>query len=204
MLFSVDGILYRVGTWLYRLVLLNVLFCLCSIPIVTIPASLAALYALVRKHVNNEEPPIFFTFLLAFKENFKRATLAGIPFFVFLIVWRWDLGLLEQSHSMFAGVASTALILLLVVLTSTWMHVFPFMVHLECSIKQLLSNAFKFTMIKPFLTLVMLFWLALVLYLSALMPLLLIVCSFSVFATITYRLVNKKLEFVDVIQSTRR
>ena len=54
---------------------LNIYFTISIIPIFTIGASITALYTVTNKMVSNEEGPIHKTFIKAFKENFKQATL---------------------------------------------------------------------------------------------------------------------------------
>ena len=60
---------------------LNVYFTITCIPIITIGASITALFTVTNKMVQNEEGPIHQTYLRAFKENFKQAT----------IIWLLDL-----------------------------------------------------------------------------------------------------------------
>lgn len=60
---------------------LNVYFTISCIPIITIGAAFTALYTVTNKMVNNEEGPIHQTYIKAFKENFKPAT----------IIWLIDL-----------------------------------------------------------------------------------------------------------------
>lgn len=53
---------------------LNVFFFVTSIPVITLGASLTALYTVTNKMIKNEEGPIKNTYMKAFKENFKQAT----------------------------------------------------------------------------------------------------------------------------------
>lgn len=55
-------------------IMLNVLWILCCVPIITIGASTTALYTVMLKLVKNEEGYIVKGFLKAFKENFKQST----------------------------------------------------------------------------------------------------------------------------------
>ena len=48
-LFDPDGVFARAMDWVGRMVLLNVLFLLCSIPVITFGASSAALYGCIQK-----------------------------------------------------------------------------------------------------------------------------------------------------------
>ena len=74
-LFDTDNIVWRFLGRVADLVILNFLFLLCSIPIVTIGASWTALYSVTLKAVKNEESYIAKGFLEGFKENFKQSTI---------------------------------------------------------------------------------------------------------------------------------
>ena len=85
------------------LLFLNVYFTISCIPIITIGAAFTALYTVTNKMVNNEEGPIHQTYIKAFKENFKPAT----------IIWLIDLAyigmmVLEYIYCMGHKVNSSA------------------------------------------------------------------------------------------------
>lgn len=70
------------------LFVLNIFFFLTSIPIITLGASLTALYSVTNKMVKNEEGPIRHAYMKAFKENFKQGTamwLIDIIYIIFLV-----------------------------------------------------------------------------------------------------------------------
>lgn len=91
--FNMDGPVMRGLTRVFDLVLLNLLTVLCSIPLITIGASLAAMHSVLLKMVRNEESYIVKSFFRAFKENFKQATgmWALDLFFGGLIALEWTL-----------------------------------------------------------------------------------------------------------------
>ena len=53
---------------IFDLIILNILFVLCSLPVITIGSSLTALYSVTLKMVRNEESYIFRSFFKSFKE----------------------------------------------------------------------------------------------------------------------------------------
>jgi len=69
-----------------NLFVLNVLFILFSLPVITFGASLTAMYSTTLKMVKNEEGGIWKTFWKAFKSNFKKATLVWLMAAVVLVV----------------------------------------------------------------------------------------------------------------------
>ena len=85
-LFSADGKLAQVLGKAADLVILNVLWIVCSIPVVTAGAAATAFYTVALKMIKNEESYVFRSFFQAFKENFKQAEEARPLFILFCVV----------------------------------------------------------------------------------------------------------------------
>ncbi len=68
-----DNIFIRALARLCDLIILNILWVVCSLPVVTAGTSTAALYAVTLKMVANEEGYIVRGFFQAWKENFKQS-----------------------------------------------------------------------------------------------------------------------------------
>ena len=81
-----DNIIVRALSKICDMVCLNILWLICSIPIITIGASTAALYTVMLKMVKNEEGYIFRGFFKAFKSNFKQSTIMWIVILLLGIV----------------------------------------------------------------------------------------------------------------------
>lgn len=62
-----------------NLIMLNILWILCSLPIVTMGAATAALYYTVFQYQTKEEDAVFRPFFRGFAQNFKQATLLWLP-----------------------------------------------------------------------------------------------------------------------------
>ena len=73
-IFDLDGPFNRIGTFVFDMVFLNLLWFLFSIPLVTFGASTTALFYVVGKKVRKEDGYIFKDFWKSFKMNFKQAT----------------------------------------------------------------------------------------------------------------------------------
>lgn len=72
--FSLDSPLFRLCSKIADIFLLNLIFVLTCIPVVTIGASVTALHFISMKMIKGEEGYIIRGFLKAFRENFKQAT----------------------------------------------------------------------------------------------------------------------------------
>lgn len=73
-LFHIDSPFIQFMTKLFDLIILNIVFLLTCIPLVTIGASSVALHSMLLKIINKEEPYIIKGYFQAFKENFVQAT----------------------------------------------------------------------------------------------------------------------------------
>lgn len=88
-LFSIDSPLWRFTDKVLRLIWLNLLWFLCSIPLITIGASTTALYSVTLKYVRDEEGYLTSSFFQAFKNNFRSSTTIWMlmsVFNVFLVI----------------------------------------------------------------------------------------------------------------------
>ena len=77
-LFNYDNPVWRFIGKLGDLILLNLLWVVCSIPIITIGASTTAVYYVTLKLVRDEDDSTIRSFFHSFKSNFKQATLIWI------------------------------------------------------------------------------------------------------------------------------
>lgn len=77
-IFNLDSPLNKGLTLVADLMLVNFLFLLFSLPILTIGASLTAMNSVTLKMARNEQPSILKSFLGSFNENLKQATILWI------------------------------------------------------------------------------------------------------------------------------
>lgn len=156
-LFDPDGFLAQLLTNLADLVIANVLFILCSLPVVTIGASAAALTKVAQDMAMNVEGKVTRTFFTAFKANFKQATVGWLVMLAALLGLAADFLLLDGHYT---GVTQTVMLVVwvalavLVVCVSAWL--FPLMVRYQNSLKAHLNNALLLALGKLPRTLVML------------------------------------------------
>lgn len=140
-IFGENGWLYRIITRMVDLALLNVVFLITCIPIITIGTAITALYTVTMKMCKNEEAYIIRSYLCYFRENFKKATMIwGILFVVLGIILGdfWALRILQMQISDMLRVVITAVLLLWIILAS---YVFPLAGKFENSVKHTMKNA---------------------------------------------------------------
>ena len=118
---------------------LNVLFLICCIPVITIGASMTAMYAMCFKMIKKEEGPIGKEFFKIFKKEFKNATLAWVIVIIaFAVIWAEFLYV-----SNFTDGATSFYSILLVVEAIILAMILPFLFPLIARFDNTLGNYFK-------------------------------------------------------------
>lgn len=72
------SVIKKILNWTKNVVFLYFIWILFSLPIITIGASTTAAYSVAFKLIDKKDPPLFSTFLKAFKSNFLEGTLTLI------------------------------------------------------------------------------------------------------------------------------
>lgn len=141
-LFNMDNPFFQFLSRVADLVLLNLLFLLTSIPIVTIGASRTALYYTTLKMVRNEETYIARGYFKSFKENFKQATLMWLMILVFSVILYFDLNIARNMTGTMAKVMQVSLTAISLLLAMEILYLFPVLAKFYNSIKATFRNAF--------------------------------------------------------------
>lgn len=136
--------------------ILNILWIVCSIPIITIGASTTAMYSVMLKLVKNEEGYIAKGFLKAFKDNLKQSTLIWLLYLIFGIVIAVDFRLLGIMNPSIRTAIQVFLIFMSILLISMGIYGFALQARYENTVKNTLKNALILTVAKMPYTLLML------------------------------------------------
>src|SRR5690606_1061957 len=124
--------------------LLNILWIIICLPVVTVFPATAAMFAVIRQWVINKDTSIIVPFFRFFKENFKQSFLSGIIFFIFGAIFYVDFMLLNSLNSTMNNILLVALFMLGMIVTITSIYLFPMMVHFNLSFWMLIRNSFFF------------------------------------------------------------
>ena len=139
-LFSTEGVIYRIMTVIYQLIVLNLLWCLSSIPVITVGASTTALFYVVGKIVRKEEVHEFKDFIMGFKVNFKQATCIWLILCAAYTVIFTNLSFLENYKTMGGLMMMVQLPVLLQVVIIT-VFVFPLLSRYESNTMTLIKTS---------------------------------------------------------------
>ena len=134
---------------------LNFLWILCSLPIITIGPATCALYKVCLKLTEDKTYTVLKCFFEAFKENFKQSLLVG-AFSLFAIVLLYaDFNYILQvqgfQQKLFIVVAFVTLAVLLIVIT----YLNGLIVSFNNTLKGHIINSFKLAFVNPLQTILM-------------------------------------------------
>ncbi len=159
--FSTEGALYKFISRLWDMIVLNFIWVIFSLPIVTIGASTVAAYSVALKMVDEEEGYIVRSFIKAFKENLKQGILLGI----IAIVASY---LVYINYELFNAIESNPIILLFVAILagifflSSLLYAFPLAARYHSSIMQIMRNSRQICMKYFVRTLILILLLAMI------------------------------------------
>ncbi len=149
-LLNPEGAFFQFLSRIGDMILLNVLFLLCSLPVITFGASLAALHKMLQEITYDTDSSIVKGFFRAFGANFKQATLYWIILLVIAVSLYCDFLLIVTyfSGTMAAKWMLILLAVLGIIIACVAAYMIPLMVRYENTLRQHLSNAIVLTIIK--------------------------------------------------------
>ncbi len=122
--------------------ILSILWCVCSIPIITVGASTAALYYAVNKSIRYNRGYAYKEFFSAFKSNFKQGTIVWLINLGLLLFGAYDCYILYQLRETISGAKIIMVIIVaLLIFLIMWMtYVYPYMARFALPTKALMKN----------------------------------------------------------------
>lgn len=141
-IFAVDGPLMNFLNKVADLIIVNVLWLICSLPILTIGASTTAMQTVVLQIVRNEEAHVSKTFFEAFRKNFKQSTIAWLIILGIGSILYLDFYFCTQLSGGGRQVFLVAFVVLTFLLLITVNYLFPIQAFFENSTRKLFKNSF--------------------------------------------------------------
>ena len=140
-MYQEQHIIIRILTHIFDFILLNILWLLTSIPIVTLGAATAALYSVMMSVVEKKEGYIIKDYWKAFCRNFKQSTVVWI-LLLFLGACLWfDLTLIGVVPGLFRQIGTVVLGAVLIFYFMECIFVFPLIAKFENSTGNMIKNA---------------------------------------------------------------
>lgn len=139
-MFGIDSKLYEIISTIADLVILNLLFVICSLPIFTIGASTTALFGVTKKMADNSEGYIAKKYFKLFKENFKQSTIMWLILLIPASISTIDLYIVNQMKD---GLLVVALKGLILGITLAVLFVFLYSMALQSTFENTIKNTLK-------------------------------------------------------------
>ena len=141
-LFRMDSPLMRFLTKIADLMVLNILFCVTSIPLITIGASWTALYSVTLKMVRDEEGSVSRSYFRSFRQNFRQATLLWLGVLVVLTLLVLDIRVLNgMAGGTAPGLLRVGVEILALLGIMVLQYLFPSLARFEASLADTLKKA---------------------------------------------------------------
>lgn len=140
-LFDYDGPLMRALVSIGELILLNLLFLLCCLPVLTAGASAAAMYTVTFHELDGKGGHVCRQFFAAFRANFKKATLQWLVMLAVAGVLYADFCIITQTAFAGKAVVEIVFVIVLTLYLPTLTFLFPIQAYFENSVAKTLKNA---------------------------------------------------------------
>jgi len=176
--------------------LLNLMWLVACVPVVTIFPSTAAMFGVVRDWSRQKEGGLVRAFASRFRENFAQSLLVGVLWALFGTALVLDFFVAGRLSFVPGVIMKSLLVLATVLYASASVFLFPVMVHYEMGWKALLKNSLLFSIGRLPTTAACLLFVAVVAGLTAILPVLILITG-SVTAYVVYGLCGREFAKLD-------
>ena len=132
-----------------NMMLLNILWILCCVPVVTAGAATTAMYSVLAAYRKEQTDDVWRPFFAAFRQNFKQSTLLWMPICLVLGVLCFDVLILSANTDRDMGFVVLPMILMLVLISLILTYGFPQIALFENSLKLILRNSITLFLLNP-------------------------------------------------------
>ena len=147
--FNIESPFMQLLTRVGDLIIVNFLFLVCCVPIVTIGAATAALHKVAQDIVHDTDNGIFKTFFRAFRANFRQATVLWLLMLVFAAAMGCNYLLISGfAVGTLATVLKAVLVVFIGLVLVMASYMFPLMVRYTNTMRELAVNALILAVVK--------------------------------------------------------
>lgn len=137
--FSMDGGVFRGLSKMADMLILNVLFIICCLPVITIGASVTALFYVTLKMKDQEEGYIYKSFFRSFKQNFRQSTVIWLILLAVALIMGLDVYLVKAME----GTMNQVMQILLWVGALIWLMIFLYVFPLQARFYNTIRGTFR-------------------------------------------------------------
>lgn len=200
-IFDLDNVFFRFMEKAVDIIILNFLWTIFSLPIITIGASTTALYYVVEKLAKNEEGYLVKEFWYGFKNNLKKATIMWSIMLIVIGVILSDIYFFSRINSKLGIIGSGIFTLILIIFLLIALYIFPLVAKYENNIKSTFINAFILAFGNLFTSISLLMIIGFLLYgfyVSVSFMTILIISGVGIYGYLSSRIVSIILEKLSV------
>lgn len=136
--------LYKALDKITNLFFINMMWLLASLPLITLFPATAAMVGIYKDWSEGKESDIFKSFFIHFKTNFKHSFIYGLLWFLVLIIFYIDIGILSEFES-YNFILTALLFLLLILVAFHTVYFIPISVYYNLTLFEKIKNAFLFS-----------------------------------------------------------
>ncbi len=145
--FNIDGPFFTFLNRVGDLIILNVVWLICCLPIVTIGASTTALYFSTMKLAAGDEGYVFRNFFKSFRQNFLQSTVIWLIMLVVGVFLGYDLFLIFHVDLHMNSTMQLLVLSLLFMMIMIWLLIFSFIFPLQSKFVNKIKYTFKNSLI---------------------------------------------------------
>lgn len=149
MRFNMESPVFRFLETLADFVLLNLIFLITCIPIVTTGAALSALFSVTMREAREEHGYIIHPYLKAFKENLISGICLTVLYIGIGVVFAFNLVFWMQSGTLFGNISLAILVLCTILYLISSFYVFALNARFENTLRQTIKNSVLIALTNP-------------------------------------------------------
>lgn len=123
-------------------IVLNTLWVVCCIPVITVGAATTAKYTIAMRILRDEGTGVIVPYFKAFKENFKQATIIWCMLMLAIAFCVMDWYYIRQKGNDISHYYTVAVFVISVIVICIFMSVFPFIARFKVTVKEAIKAAF--------------------------------------------------------------
>lgn len=140
-IFDQDSVIMKGMTRIGETIILNVLFVIFSLPVVTVGAALTAMYTVCFREAEKKSAPLWKTFWKAFKENFGKATALWLILLLIGGIIIYNLFMLAENPELGGGIIRVMVLVAGIFYLMICPYVFPLQSRYENTVFGTLRNS---------------------------------------------------------------
>ena len=140
-MFNFDSPLMQFLTKVADLIILNLLFLVTSVPVITIGASATALHYVALRMIHGQEGPITRDYFRSFRTNFRQATAIWLLLLGFALILQYDIRSVWSGTGAFHTAVKVLSVVACVALVMILLYVFAILARFDNTVRGTLKNA---------------------------------------------------------------